>query len=48
MGHNGAGKSTLINVLSGLISQTSGDARIYDATLEGDLDLIRKKMGIVS
>lgn len=48
MGHNGAGKTTLINVLSGLVSQTSGDARIYDATLENDLDAVRKKMGIVS
>jgi ABC-type multidrug transport system ATPase subunit len=48
MGHNGAGKTTFINVLSGLVSSTSGDARIFDATLESDLDSIRKNMGIVS
>jgi len=30
MGHNGAGKSTLINVLCGLISKDSGNARIFD------------------
>ena len=48
MGHNGAGKSTLINVLSGLVSSTNGNARIYNSTLEEDLDSIRKRMGIVS
>lgn len=37
MGHNGAGKSTLINVLSGFTSATSGNARVYDKTLENDL-----------
>jgi len=48
MGHNGAGKTTLINVLSGLVNLTSGKARIYDAEISTDLDMIRKRMGIVS
>lgn len=38
MGHNGAGKTTLINVLSGLTALTSGNARIFDSTLEDNLD----------
>jgi ABC-type multidrug transport system ATPase subunit len=48
MGHNGAGKTTLINVLSGFVSLTDGNARVFDATLDTDLELIRRKMGIVS
>lgn len=48
MGHNGAGKSTLINVLSGFTSSSAGNARVYDKTLENDLELIRRRMGIVS
>jgi ABC-type multidrug transport system ATPase subunit len=48
MGHNGAGKTTLINVLSGFVSLTEGNARIFDATLDADLEIIRRKMGIVS
>jgi ATP-binding cassette subfamily A (ABC1) protein 5 len=48
MGHNGAGKTTLINVLSGFVSLTEGNARIYDSFLDKDLLQIRRKMGIVS
>jgi len=48
MGHNGAGKTTLINVMSGLTAATGGDARIFDARLEINLESIRRKMGIVS
>ena len=42
MGHNGAGKSTLINVLCGLVSKNSGNARIADKNIEDNLSHIRK------
>ena len=48
MGHNGAGKTTLINLLSGFVQMTSGNARIFENTLDRDLEHIRRKMGIVS
>jgi ABC-type multidrug transport system ATPase subunit len=48
MGHNGAGKTTLINLLSGFVPVTAGNARIFKYTIENDLDLIRRRMGIVS
>jgi ABC-2 type transport system ATP-binding protein len=48
MGHNGAGKTTLINVMGGLISFDDGNMRLYDQTLNADIDKIRKKLGIVS
>jgi ABC-type multidrug transport system ATPase subunit len=48
MGHNGAGKTTLINVMSGFVSLTEGNARIFDAALDRDIEIIRRKMGIVS
>lgn len=48
MGHNGAGKSTLINVLSGLLDITGGNAKIFDAQLTDNFDSMRKKLGIVS
>lgn len=42
MGHNGAGKSTLINVLCGLVSKESGNARVSDKNIDDDLVQIRK------
>ena len=33
MGHNGAGKTTLVNVISGMMNPTAGNARIYNQQL---------------
>eukprot|EP00004_Rigifila_ramosa_P020544 TRINITY_DN5332_c0_g3_i1.p1 TRINITY_DN5332_c0_g3~~TRINITY_DN5332_c0_g3_i1.p1 ORF type:complete len:1669 (-),score=414.89 TRINITY_DN5332_c0_g3_i1:6-5012(-) len=45
LGHNGAGKSTLINILTGMVEQTSGDARVYGKSLAEDITEIRKLIG---
>ena len=48
MGHNGAGKTTLINTLCGFVQRTSGNARVFELSIERDLEKIRRRMGIVS
>lgn len=47
MGHNGAGKTTLVNVISGMMNPTGGNARIYNQQLIEDLEEIRFKLGVV-
>lgn len=42
LGRNGAGKSTLINILTGVIHQTSGDVRIFGKSLHE----VKHKMGV--
>lgn len=44
LGRNGAGKSTLINILTGVIHQTSGDFRIFGKPLHN----IKHKIGVFS
>ena len=46
LGHNGAGKTTTINVLTGMLPITSGDATVYDKFISRDMDQIRAIMGI--
>lgn len=48
MGHNGAGKSTLINLICGAVHKDSGNARVFKNNIEDDLNLARKRMGVVS
>jgi ATP-binding cassette, subfamily A (ABC1), member 5 len=38
LGHNGAGKSTLFNMLTGMISPTSGYAKIAGLDIRTQLD----------
>ena len=46
LGHNGAGKTTLINMLTGMITPSGGDATIYDHSLIKDIDKVRKSLGL--
>ena len=38
LGHNGAGKTTAINILTGMLRPTEGDAMIYGNSLVNDID----------
>ncbi|KAL7746921.1 hypothetical protein RI367_007741 [Sorochytrium milnesiophthora] len=45
LGHNGAGKSTLINMLSGLLSPTSGNAYVFGHALTDGAMPIQRILG---
>lgn len=42
----GAGKTTTINILTGLFSPTSGNAKIFGYTITEEIDKIQKIMGV--
>ncbi|KAF0687881.1 hypothetical protein As57867_020372, partial [Aphanomyces stellatus] len=46
LGHNGAGKTTLISMLTGMIPASSGDATVNGLSLNGDLNEIRRSLGM--
>lgn len=46
LGKNGAGKSTTMNILTGLITSTGGDAFIFGKNVRYNIDTIRKKIGV--
>jgi ATP-binding cassette, subfamily A (ABC1), member 3 len=46
LGHNGAGKTTTIDMLSGMLKPTSGDADVHGVSLRKDLDSVRKSLGL--
>jgi ABC-type multidrug transport system ATPase subunit len=46
LGHNGAGKTTTINMLTGMLPITSGDAYIFGHSAKHEMDSIREIMGI--
>jgi len=46
LGHNGAGKSTTISMLSGLISSSKGEVNLFGLDLFGQMDEVRKTMGV--
>ncbi len=47
LGPNGAGKSTLINILAGLVTLTSGAARIWGYDIETNMRAARRSIGVV-
>jgi ABC-2 type transport system ATP-binding protein len=48
LGPNGAGKTTTVRMLAGLISPTSGAARVAGIPLDGDLNKLRGSVGVLT
>ncbi len=47
IGSNGAGKTTIINVLTGLVNKTSGEARVFGFDVESQAEQARRMIGVV-
>jgi len=47
LGPNGAGKTTTLSMLSGLLTPTSGEVLIEGRALAGDVDPLKRKLGLV-
>lgn len=47
LGPNGAGKSTLIGIVSSLVNSTSGDVRVFDASVQKDRSRAMSYIGLV-
>ena len=41
LGHNGAGKTTAINMLTGIVEPSGGDAKILGHSLMNEIDSVR-------
>lgn len=46
LGQNGAGKTTTISMMTGLIQATKGKASCFNHDMFGELDEVRKFLGI--
>jgi len=46
LGHNGAGKTTTINMLTGMMPITSGDAIVYGHSVKTQLPIVRADIGL--
>jgi ABC-2 type transport system ATP-binding protein len=47
LGQNGAGKSTTLRCLGGILRPDAGEVRLDDLRLPGDLDAVRRQLGVV-
>lgn len=47
LGPNGAGKTTIIGILTSLVNKTSGEARVFDASIETNPSLAKTYIGLV-
>jgi len=47
LGPNGAGKTTLIGIVTSLVNKSSGEARIFDASIETDPSRAKTYIGVV-
>jgi ABC-2 type transport system ATP-binding protein len=47
LGPNGAGKSTLINILSGLVIKTAGQAKVWGHDIDAEMRAARLSLGVV-
>ena len=45
LGHNGAGKTTTINILTGMLSATTGRAHVLGMDISSEMTQIRKSIG---
>ena len=46
LGHNGAGKTTVLNMITGILKPSSGNAQIYGANLVNEIDAVRQSLGL--
>ena len=46
MGHNGSGKTTVLNMITGILKPSSGNATIYGADLVDDIETVRQFLGL--
>jgi len=47
LGPNGAGKTTIIGIVTSLVNKTSGEARIFDASIDADPSRAKTYIGVV-
>lgn len=46
LGHNGAGKTTTINMLTGLIEPSEGQAIVGNIDIFNDMETLRANLGV--
>jgi len=46
LGHNGAGKTTLINMMTGILQPSSGDANVYGHSILTELEAVQMNLGL--